>query len=120
DVGPKDTGWGWMVSAYVSTKAVAAGAVMAAFVAYLSGYTTQVLPSTAALISLLFLAITGALLVGDLKQPRRFLYVLLRPQWKSWLVRGSYIITAFGILIPVAWLASACHAQPNVQIVLGG
>ena len=43
-----------------------------------------------------FLVVTGVLLVVDLKQPKRFLYVLLRPQWQSWLVRGAYIITAYG------------------------
>ncbi len=48
------------------------------------------------LVAMFFLVITGVLLVVDLKQPKRFLYVLLRPQWQSWLVRGAYIITAYG------------------------
>jgi formate-dependent nitrite reductase membrane component NrfD len=39
---------------------------------------------------------TGILLVMDLDQPMRFAYVLLRPQWDSWLVRGGYSITIFG------------------------
>ena len=43
--------------------------------------------------AMFFLVVTGILLVVDLKQPKRFLYVLLRPQWQSWLVRGAYIIT---------------------------
>jgi formate-dependent nitrite reductase membrane component NrfD len=46
------------------------------------------------------------LLVVDLKQPKRFLYVLLRPQWQSWLVRGAYIITAYGAVLTV-WLAAS-------------
>jgi formate-dependent nitrite reductase membrane component NrfD len=41
--------------------------------------------------------------VKDLDQPGRFLYVLLRPQWRSWLVRGAYIIAAFGGLTTL-WL----------------
>jgi len=45
------------------------------------------------------MGITGALLVKDLDRPDRFLYVLLRPQWKSWLVKGAYIITIFGGLV---------------------
>ena len=52
-----------------------------------------------------FLIVTGVLLVVDLKQPKRFLYVLLRPQWQSWLVRGAYIITAYGAVLTV-WLAA--------------
>ena len=38
----------------------------------------------------------------DLDRPDRFLNVLLRPQWKSWLVRGGYTITVFGLLV-TAW-----------------
>lgn len=45
-----------------------------------------------------FLMITGGLLVKDLDQPKRFLYVLLRPQWKSWLVKGAYFISIFGFI----------------------
>jgi hypothetical protein len=39
------------------------------------------------------------LLVADLRQPTRFLWTLTRPQWRSWLVRGAYVITAFGALL---------------------
>src|SRR2546423_15591095 len=39
----------------------------------------------------------------DLGRPERFLYVLLRPQWRSWLTRGAYIITGYGGLL-TAWL----------------
>jgi formate-dependent nitrite reductase membrane component NrfD len=49
--------------------------------------------------SMLFLMITGVLLVKDLDQPKRFLYVLLRPHWNSWLVKGAYAITVFGGLL---------------------
>lgn len=47
-------------------------------------------------ISLVFLLLTTALLVKDLDQPKRFLYVILRPQWRSWLVRGGYALSLFG------------------------
>ena len=47
-----------------------------------------------------------AVLVLDLGRPDRFLYVLFRPQWKSWLSRGSYIITVYGGLL-TAWLAAS-------------
>ncbi len=54
---------------------------------------------TVAIFSLLFLGLTGILLIKDLDQPKRFLYVLLRPNWSSWLVKGGYTITAFGGLV---------------------
>ena len=56
-------------------------------------------------LSCVFMAVTGLLLTIDLDQPQRFLYVLLRPQWKSWLVKGAYIISAFGALI-AAWIVT--------------
>src|SRR6185369_17130055 len=82
---------------------IAAGA----FVVPMAGsYFTTVTPRTkmiGAIIALIFLAITGALLVMDLGRPDRFLYVLLRPQWRSWLTRGAYIITGYGGLL-TAWM----------------
>ncbi len=94
--------WGWEVSAYVTTKAVAAGAFLIPFLAINLGYEvsdTTKLWSVG--ISLAFLSLTGLFLVMDLDRPDRFLYVLLRPHWKSWLVKGAYIISVFGLLITV-------------------
>ena len=94
--------WGWEVSAYVMTKAISAGAFLIPFLAMLLGY--EVSDTTklwSAGISLVFLSLTGLFLVMDLDRPDRFLNVLLRPQWKSWLVKGGYIITIFGLLATV-------------------
>ena len=94
--------WGWEVSAYVITKAISAGAFLIPFLATLLGHelsdTTKL---WSAGLSLVFLALTGLFLVMDLDRPDRFLNVLLRPQWNSWLVRGGYTITIFGLLVTV-------------------
>ena len=93
--------WGWEVSAYVVTKAIAAGAILVSLMAALFNL-SDVSDTTlwwALGLGLVFLGATGALLVKDLDRPDRFLNVLLRPQWKSWLVRGGYTITVFGGLI---------------------
>ena len=94
--------WGWEVSAYVTTKAVAAGAFLIPFLAMIMGYdlsdTTKL---WSAGISLVFLSLTGLFLVMDLDRPDRFLNVLLRPQWNSWLVKGGYTITVFGLLVTI-------------------
>ncbi|MDH3322212.1 MAG: polysulfide reductase NrfD [Flavobacteriaceae bacterium] len=95
--------WGWEVSAYILTKAIAAGAFIIPFIAMLMGY--EVSDTTklwSAGISLTFLGLTGLFLVMDLDRPDRFLNVLLRPQWNSWLVKGGYTITVFGLLV-TAW-----------------
>jgi Fe-S-cluster-containing dehydrogenase component/formate-dependent nitrite reductase membrane component NrfD len=98
--------WGWEVSAYVFTKAIAAGAFLIPFFALVLGFEVS---NTAKLwsagISLGFLGLTGLFLVMDLDRPDRFLNVLLRPQWNSWLVKGGYTITVFGLLVTI-WGAS--------------
>lgn len=93
--------WGWEVSGYVWTKAISAGVFLVLFLATIFGWAEP----TAATewwtygLGLLFLTLTGVLLVMDLDQPTRFLYVLLRPHWGSWLVKGGYTITAYGGLL---------------------
>ncbi len=98
DVPGKGILWGWEVSAYVWTKAIAAGVFLIPFLARIFGFApvTDGLLWSAFTLGLLFLSITGALLVIDLDKPSRFIYVLLRPQWTSWLVRGGYAILLYG------------------------
>ena len=90
--------WGWEVSAYIMTKAIAAGTYLVAMAMMFAGMLEMtdemwwqlVIGCTA------FLGITGILLVMDLDRPERFLYVMLRPNWDSWLVKGAYVLTGFG------------------------
>ncbi len=94
--------WGWKVSAYLFTKSIAAGVFLVPALLALTGDSNPFVErmfSLATPLALIFLAITGALLVVDLKKPSRFHWVLLRPNWSSWLVRGAYIITAYGALL---------------------
>jgi len=94
--------WGWEVSAYVTTKAVAAGAFLIPLIAIILGYeVSNVTKLTSVGISLAFLGLTGLFLVMDLDRPDRFLNVLLRPQWNSWLVKGGYTISIFGLLMTI-------------------
>jgi Fe-S-cluster-containing dehydrogenase component len=96
--------WGTRVSAYLWTKSVAAGALMVAAVAALAGRGAVPLTGVLApLVALVFLAITTGLLVLDLKRPDRFHFILLRPNWTSWLVWGAWILMAHGALA-VVWL----------------
>ncbi len=118
DAKAKPAPWGWMVSAYITTKAVAAGVPMIALLGYLFAPLPVALPTPAFVAAVLFLAATGALLVGDLEQPQRFLSVLLRPQWRSWLVRGAYLISAFGAVLTALWIAGLAGAPRAAQIGL--
>src|SRR5262249_44793809 len=108
DVRPRPPAWGWQVVAYTWTKSIAAGGFLAILVGRLmsgSAAMTEI-SLDLALVAVVFLIATAGLLVADLKQPRRFLYVLLRPQWRSWLVRGAYLLTGYGAALSVWLLAS--------------
>ncbi|HEY2416036.1 MAG TPA: 4Fe-4S dicluster domain-containing protein, partial [Pirellulaceae bacterium] len=81
DVRPRAPAWGWPVVGYTWTKSIAAGTVLCVTAARLLAGPEQSSAISLAMgfVSLLFLGITTVLLVVDLKQPQRFLYVLLRP-----------------------------------------
>ncbi|MCG6958101.1 MAG: polysulfide reductase NrfD [Gemmatimonadetes bacterium] len=96
---PHRAPWDWRVSLYTFTKSIASGAYLMPLFLALMGlfpYRSEVWGVTAPLVALLALMATGALLVWDLEHPERFWMVLFRPQWRSWLVRGGFIITAYG------------------------
>jgi Fe-S-cluster-containing dehydrogenase component/formate-dependent nitrite reductase membrane component NrfD len=108
--------WGWKVSAYLWTKSIAAGALMMAALGVLLGAPASslllgVLPP---LLALLFLAFTTGLLVFDLKRPDRFHYILFKGNRRSWLVKGAWILIAYGV-VAAAWLVAA-HAE-NVSLL---
>ena len=96
--------WGWEVSGYVLTKAISAGAFLVPFLAWLFGWAEFTMETFywALGAGLVFLSATGLLLIKDLDRPDRFLNVLLRPQWNSWLVRGGYSFTIYGGFLTLA------------------
>jgi len=123
DAPSKGVMWGWEVYAYILTKALAAGAFVLPFFLQISGIAAvpDSVQWASVLISLAFLGITGVLLVADLDKPTRFLYVLLRPHWSSWLVKGAYYITAYGAILTLWIIAKLLHWQAAMTpiIVLG-
>jgi Fe-S-cluster-containing dehydrogenase component len=106
---PHQVPWGWRVSLYTWTKSVAAGGfavpVLLAGAGYL-GWGNDVVRWAAPVLALAFLAVTGALLVADLKHPARFYLIFTRRHWRSWLVRGAVILGGFGA-IAAAYLAAS-------------
>jgi Fe-S-cluster-containing dehydrogenase component/formate-dependent nitrite reductase membrane component NrfD len=99
---PHRAPWDWRVSLYTFTKSVAAGAYLMPLLLALLGvlpWTSVEWGTRAPLVAMVALMLTGGLLVWDLEHPERFWMVLLKPQWRSWLVRGGFIITAYGALL---------------------
>lgn len=121
DAPSKGVLWGWQVPAYIWTKAIASGLILVAYMVGLNGIEIAAGDQVKLhLASLFFLTATGALLVHDLDRPDRFLYVLFRPNWSSWLVKGAYIITGFGALSGLMLVAYYLnYSPPSWMNVLG-
>ena len=120
DVRPRPPAWGWQVIAYTWTKSIATGAFLAVGVAKLiaGASAADAISVVMGAVALVFLLATTALLIADLKQPKRFLYVLLRPQWQSWLVRGAYCLVAYGALLSLWWITHLFDARAASHILL--
>ncbi|HEX7318687.1 MAG TPA: 4Fe-4S dicluster domain-containing protein [Pyrinomonadaceae bacterium] len=118
---PHSLPWDWRVSLYTWTKGVAAGAyLVAALFALLIAWSDPGLPLgwprvegagtlwlwVAPVLSGAFLAITGALLIWDLEHPERFYLIFTRPQWRSWLVKGAFIIAGYSLVLALHFVAS--------------
>ena len=116
--------WGWEVYSYTMTKSISAGALLLPALLMLGGFIRPdaTLLGVSSVVSGVFLALTGILLVMDLDQPQRFHWVLLRPNWKSWLVKGAYIISGFGVylaLTVLGWLLGASAVTNPVALGIG-
>jgi len=95
--------WLWPVPAYLVTKAIGAGVFLLLAFAFALGL-VPFDPATAVIggaLAVGFIGATTALLVLDLEKPLRFLYILRRPQWRSWLARGAVVLIGFSTLAGV-------------------
>lgn len=101
--------WDWRVSLYTWTKGISSGVYLVAALLVLFGF----LRADSALwlwvtpvVSGAFLGITGLLLIWDLEHPTRFYMIFTRPQWKSWLVKGAFIVAGYSLVLLLHFVAS--------------
>ncbi|MDG1478918.1 MAG: polysulfide reductase NrfD [Myxococcota bacterium] len=97
--------WHWPVPAYLVTKGIGAGAFGFLSLGLLTGaiaYDSLTVLLGGAL-GILATLITTGLLVYDLERPERFLYILTRPQWRSWLTRGAFLLIGFSAVSGLWW-----------------
>ncbi len=110
--------WGRHIWTYLVTKNLAAGAMIVApalaYTGLARGDPLQLVPEA---VGLVFLAITMFLLVHDLGRPERFMKLLLAPNTKSWLVRGAWVLTAFGLLTTVSLVMLLLGAHEQADLV---
>jgi formate-dependent nitrite reductase membrane component NrfD len=107
---PHAKAWGFDLVLYLLTKGVSTGAMMQSALLWLLGDTSPLVGLAGPIVSVAFAIFTAAVLVVDLERPERFLYILTRPNWTSWLARGAFLLTAHGGLATlwiVLYLAGA-------------
>jgi ferredoxin/formate-dependent nitrite reductase membrane component NrfD len=101
--------WDWRVSLYTWTKGIASGVYLVASLLVLLGVLAAnsfVWLWATPIISGAFLALTGGLLLWDLEHPGRFYLIFTRPQWRSWLVKGAFVIAGYTLVLVAHFLAS--------------
>ncbi len=100
--------WDWRVSLYTWTKGIASGIYLVAALLVLFGFLRADDPLwlwVAPIGSGAFLGLTGLLLIWDLEHPLRFYMIFTRPQWRSWLVRGAFIIAGYSLVLALHFAA---------------
>jgi Fe-S-cluster-containing dehydrogenase component/formate-dependent nitrite reductase membrane component NrfD len=117
---PHRAPWDWRVSLYTLTKGIAAGSYLMALLALLAGCIGAQGPlwlSAAPVLGGGFLALTGALLIADLEHPERFWMIFTRPQWRSWLVRGAFVLAGYAAVL-IAHLSFARAGSAELLVTL--
>lgn len=130
---PHSIPWDWRVSLYTWTKGIASGTYLVAALLIILGYlspraVSDVIPYIGVrpsplwlwvvpILSGVFLAITGGLLIWDLEHPERFYMIFTRPQWRSWLVKGAFIIAGYSLVLAVHFIATL-FGSTDVQNIL--
>src|SRR5262249_41169642 len=103
---PHPAPWGWKIAAYLWTKSIAAGVLLVLAPLLYSGLLRTLMlgrPITlinvvSPIMALVAVVATLALLIFDLKRPDRFYYMLITPNFRSWLVFGGNILVVYGVL----------------------
>jgi formate-dependent nitrite reductase membrane component NrfD len=103
--------WGEKITAYMFFKAIGAGALILGGVSLLS-FSPELLGPFPPVMALIGITLATLLLVADLKRPDRFLFLILKAQSKSWLVRGSFVLMA-GAVLALAWGVLLATSPPS-------
>ncbi len=105
--------WGLPVSAFVLAKATAAG--VGALAPFVAGPAWR-----GPALALGAIVLAAALLVADLGRPERAWTMLTRPNPRSWLVRGAFFLTAFGVAQGLALVAALAGLPGAHALSLAG
>ena len=115
---PHEKAWGVDMAIYLLTKGIATGTMLVSLLLPLvRGHRSPLTDIVGPAISLVFLLATTIVLIVDLERPERFYYILVRPNWRSWMVWGAWFLAAQGALTAL-WLAAAVFGAAIVLQLL--
>ncbi len=114
---PHRTAWGLDMAIYLLTKGIATGAMFLSALLWLLGSRDPLTALVGPAVAMAALVATAVVLITDLEQPQRFPYILLRPNWSSWLARGAYLLAALGA-VNALWLAGTFLGLARVLTAL--
>jgi Fe-S-cluster-containing dehydrogenase component/formate-dependent nitrite reductase membrane component NrfD len=113
--------WGEIPAFYLWTKSIAAGLLLVASILILTnriaGEDVTVANVLSPIVALAFLGLTVLLLIADLDRPDRFYFILTKPNPRSWLVVGTWILIAFGVLI-LGWIGFAIQTGKVPRVLV--
>jgi len=115
---PHRAPWDWRVSLYTWTKSIAAGVYLVAAALALAGllsWSSSLWRVDAPLLAAGFLVATGAILIADLEHPLRFHMIFTRPQWRSWLVRGAFVIAGYAAVLALHVLGTILGSTTTMK-----
>jgi Fe-S-cluster-containing dehydrogenase component len=120
---PHRAPWDWRLSLYTWTKGIAAGIYLIPllFVLFdIIDLTSPLWKWVAPIVAGVFLALTGLILIADLEHPNRFYLIFTRPQWRSWLVRGAFVIAGYAAVLVLHVLASFFEVSLQMALIVFG
>ena len=109
--------WRLDIVLYLLFKEVSAGAFFATLLYWQTGSQDPLFRWGGPLVAAICLVVTGLLLTLDLEQPSRFYYILTKPNFRSWMVWGTYFIVLYGIVLGL-WILAEMAGVRSLQGVL--
>ena len=103
---PHKKAWGFDLVLYLLFKGISTGAMFLSTLLWMLGDGSVFTAVVGPMVSVFFAVATAIVLVADLERPERFLLILTRPNWSSWLARGAFLLMAHS-MIASAWIVFA-------------
>jgi Fe-S-cluster-containing dehydrogenase component/formate-dependent nitrite reductase membrane component NrfD len=115
---PHGKPWGIDMVLYLLFKAVSTGVMLLAAILWSLGFEGSLVTTVAPAISIVFVTLTAVVLIADLERPERFLYILTRSNFRSWMVWGAYFLTAHGALSALWFAAGWFGYRPGLDLLV--